>query len=812
MNFNHDVGLIESVLLIDTTVASPLNTVTNVLEVVGTGALVLPKGISSQRPGSPVAGMFRFNTTTNFLEYHDGTQWVTLATGGNAAALQIEVDQLEDSIGPAVNADGTFNANAFNLFVNVTSPTSITNVLQQLDAAIEANDTLAELDDVSLTSPAAGNILYFNGSLWVNAAPGATSGVQPYDATLAALAAYNTNGILVQTAADTFVGRTIEGTAGNVVVTNGNGVVGNPTIDLADVGTPVVDSFVKITTDVKGRVTATSPVVTADVTSLVDSTYVNVVGDTMSGTLTFTGGATVTGLPTPVNGSDAVNKAYVDAAVSGLTWKNAVRVFAATNVNIASAPATIDGVTLANGQRVLLAGQTTGTENGIYVFNGAGAALTRATDADAFGELNGAAVFVLEGTTYADTAFTQTAELTSFAGQQWVQFAGNNTYTAGIGLDLSGNVFSVNLGAGITQLPSDEVGLHIYNYPGSALGFSTVGGARVATEATAVSGDLLALFLDGATLEQSAAGLKFRDSAALSVVGRAGNTAGEVADIVAGSDFNILRRSGTTVGFGAIDLSQAGAVGTSVLQTANGGTGLATIGAANTFLAVNTAGTALEYKTIVAGTGITVTPAAGTLTIAASSTLELYRENPSTPVTPVATGANAVAVGSGATASATGAYAQGAGSDARIFGQRAYANGNFATAGDAQHGVYVLRRTTTNNTSTEAFLDGDAATQRIVVPNNALFTFQIFVAGRRTDATGGGAGYKFEGVIRKDATNASITFVGTPSKTVLGETNAPWDATVQADTTTGALRVNVQGENAKTVRWVATVLTTEVTN
>lgn len=59
-----------------------------------------------------------------------------------------------------------------------------------------------------------------------------SSKYQGLDATLTALAAFNTNGILTQTAADTFAGRTLTGTANEVTVTNGNGVSGNPTVSL----------------------------------------------------------------------------------------------------------------------------------------------------------------------------------------------------------------------------------------------------------------------------------------------------------------------------------------------------------------------------------------------------------------------------------------------------------------------------------------------------------------------------------------------------------------------------------------------------
>lgn len=59
--------------------------------------------------------------------------------------------------------------------------------------------------------------------------------IQATDATLTAFAAYNTNGLLTQTAADTFTGRTITGTAFEITVADGNGVAGNPTLSLASI-------------------------------------------------------------------------------------------------------------------------------------------------------------------------------------------------------------------------------------------------------------------------------------------------------------------------------------------------------------------------------------------------------------------------------------------------------------------------------------------------------------------------------------------------------------------------------------------------
>jgi hypothetical protein len=854
--------------------------------------------------------MLRFNDDANDLEFHDGTTWVALSTGG-----------------------GTVTS------VTVTTGTG-------LSVSAGATQTITNSGTFALA----------------------------LSQNLQDLSALTGTGFVVQTAGG-FVDRSITGTAGNIDVTNGDGQASSPTIDLATVTQASTGNFVKVTLDTKGRVTGNTAVTTGDITALVDGTYVNITGDSMSGNLSFIGGATVTGLPDPTNATDAANKNYVDNLVSGLSWKQAVAAFADVNVPLAgSTPLVIDGYTILDQDRVLLTAETSGADNGIYVVTVTGATYTmaRASDATPYTDLNGAAVFVNEGTTYADSGWVQTATLSSFAGQTWTQFSGAGAYTGGTGITVAGNVISADLGAGITNLPTQEIGLDIV--------------ANQAVQLTSVlTSGQLTLVLEGSSLTQSSSGLKVNaagvtnamlqnssitldaDNVGTETISLGGTlmiqgTANRITTaLAAGPTYTVDIASGyvgqssiTTLGTvttgtwnagvigaayggtgvagpvgngelligngsgytlatltagtgisignaaGAITISSTGGTVTSIdvsggttgltfsggpvttsgvitmagtLNPANGGSGLTALGTANQVLGVNAAGTSSEYKTVTAGTGISVTNSAGVITVAntgvtsvaladASTTpiyavtgspvtstgtltltlnsqsansvfaapdaasgqpafrglvfadltgaLKLYRENPSTPVTPVATGTNAVALGSGSAATAVDSLAVGTGANATLYGQKAFANGSFATAGDAQRGMYVLRNITTTNGVTELFLDG--ASERLVLPDNSLFTFDILVAGRRTDATGGGAGYRFVGVAKKDATAGSITFVGTPSKTIIGETNNAWDAAVTVDTTAGSLRVRVTGETAKTIRWVATVQTTEVTN
>jgi hypothetical protein len=173
-------------------------------------------------------------------------------------------------------------------------------------------------------------------------------------------------------------------------------------------------------------------------------------GGTMTGAIAM-GTNKITGLGSPTADADAATKAYVDAATSGLNVHASVQ--AATTVNITLASAlengdTLDGVTLATGNRVLVKNQTDKTENGVYVVKASGAP-DRADDYNTAGEVDaGDFVFVESGTANGKTGWMQTNVITTVGSDniEFTQFSGAGTYSAGTGLTLTGTVFSINTG------------------------------------------------------------------------------------------------------------------------------------------------------------------------------------------------------------------------------------------------------------------------------------------------------------------------------------------------------------------------------
>ncbi len=139
--------------------------------------------------------------------------------------------------------------------------------------------------------------------------------------------------------------------------------------------------------------------------------------------LNFNGGAKVTGLPNPTGSADAATKDYVDSAIEGLAWKDSARVSTQANLNLASPGASIDGITMVAGDRVLVRSQTAPAENGLYIWNGAASAATRAPDMSVAAEFEQAVTTVEEGTnagtTWRQTAVNVTVGTTAIA---WTSF------------------------------------------------------------------------------------------------------------------------------------------------------------------------------------------------------------------------------------------------------------------------------------------------------------------------------------------------------------------------------------------------------
>ena len=172
-------------------------------------------------------------------------------------------------------------------------------------------------------------------------------------------------------------------------------------------------------------------------------------GGTMTGAIAM-GTNKITGLGTPTDGTDAATKNYVDSAAQGIDWKASVRAATTAAVTLASDLEngdTLDGVTLATGDRVLVKNQSTGSENGIYVVKSSGAP-DRSTDADTGAELtSNFAVFVEEGTVNADQGYTLTNNGSITIGTTaltFTQFTGLGQIIAGTGLDKTGNTLDID--------------------------------------------------------------------------------------------------------------------------------------------------------------------------------------------------------------------------------------------------------------------------------------------------------------------------------------------------------------------------------
>jgi len=306
---------------------------------------------------------------------------------------------------------------------------------------VTLNATLDDISNVVLTSPTANQGLTFNGTNWVNSTI--------------------VNSVAVTDSSN--IDLTLTGTNTPSITAD----LTNTTVTAGSYGN--ASTVATFTVDAKGRLTAASGVTIQIAESqITDGNILARINgtETITGTYTFSNNIVVPAVPT--QGTHAASKSYVDNLLTGLDWKNSVRVASTANVAvtytatggtsgrgaITGAPSTLDGVTLQAGDRILLKDQTAGAQNGIWVVTtvgtGSNGVWDRATDFDSDAEVTAnSAMFVSEGTVNGDSAWVLTTNDPIVIGGasgtalSFAQFSGASQITAGAGLTKTGNTIDV---------------------------------------------------------------------------------------------------------------------------------------------------------------------------------------------------------------------------------------------------------------------------------------------------------------------------------------------------------------------------------
>jgi hypothetical protein len=192
----------------------------------------------------------------------------------------------------------------------------------------------------------------------------------------------------------------------------------------------------------------------------------------------------------PTADADVANKAYVDSVAQGLDIKASCLYTTTNNITLSGLSTQVGGdwpSALTAGDRILVKNQTAQAQNGIYAASASG--WTRTADMNTWAEVPGAFTFIEDGATLSSTGWVTTAGSTGTIGvtaMPWTQFSGAGTYTAGDGLQLISNAFSVKLNG--TSLDASASGLRISTTWAGQTSITTLGTIGTGTwEATDIA-------------------------------------------------------------------------------------------------------------------------------------------------------------------------------------------------------------------------------------------------------------------------------------------------------------------------------------
>ncbi len=413
------------------------------------------------------------DTDANIILSPDGTGQVT--TSGNITASYYYGDGSQLT---GIDTSGVSNGTS-----NVRIAVADGNIELNVDGGLTANvtDTGIVMTSGNLDL---GNVIATGvGTFTGNVSAGNISTGGQADVT-GNLTAGNIDGGNLVTASF-FTGTLIDGTSNITVNNNGNidlVAAGNTTAVITDTGANIVGTINANGTGTLGAlITPTVTGTTGNLTLTAGSSddYVEI-RPTGTGQV-HVGGFKIEAVGTPTASTDAATKQYVDDVAQGLavhapcivastdtlatmsggtvTYDNGTAGVGATLTISGSTLTAIDGITLSTDDRILIKDESTGANNGIYVYTSS-TVLTRADDFNTPTEMAGGDfTFVQQGTVYNDTGWVMTDPVTTVGTSDvnFVQFSGAGSFTAGAGLTLTGTEFSVNVDGLTTDIQGGNV-------------------------------------------------------------------------------------------------------------------------------------------------------------------------------------------------------------------------------------------------------------------------------------------------------------------------------------------------------------------
>lgn len=138
-----------------------------------TGAAFIPVGTEAQRPGTPAAGMFRFNDDTDQFEGYNGSAWGAIAGGGGGLTYSVKTANYTAVAGEGILADTS--GGAFTVTLPATPSAGDQVVIADAGSDWETNNlTIARngstiegaSEDLTCDVSAVSIELIYDGSTW----------------------------------------------------------------------------------------------------------------------------------------------------------------------------------------------------------------------------------------------------------------------------------------------------------------------------------------------------------------------------------------------------------------------------------------------------------------------------------------------------------------------------------------------------------------------------------------------------------------------------------------------------------------------